>query len=137
MGVVRRRIVHGPAGRHRKAGSKNHTTKRRQPRGTETAADAPERAPATLTRTPPARTLTVEERLRVCFTLVEAVYQVNELAGEYDIIRVDEFAPDEVQDQIPPLMCALRGQLASMKAALPFECLSRPAPDVGDPRGRR
>jgi hypothetical protein len=81
--------------------------------------------------------LSVEERFRVCFTIVDSVHQINELAGEYAIIRVDEFAPDEVRHQIPLLIRALREQLVTLKAALSFDCLSRQAPDVSDAPGDR
>jgi hypothetical protein len=140
MGVARRRVARCQGRDHRTAGTTDRPAKLQAQRtggGADDAQRSTERPSAAVPEMRPPRMVTVEERLRVCFTLVDAVYHVNELAGEYDIIRVDEFAPGEVQDHIPPLMCALRGQLTSIKAALPFECMSRHAPDVTERAGHR
>ena len=77
--------------------------------------------------------ISVEERLRVCFTLIGAIYQVNELAGEHGIVQVEGFAPEDIARQVPVLTRALREQLLAVRRALPFECLHREAP-LGTPR---
>jgi hypothetical protein len=73
-------------------------------------------------------TLSVEERLRICLTLTKGLYHVLEVAGEHEGAALQHFQPSEVLTHIPELTRALRDQLVAVRAALPFECLSREAP---------
>jgi len=80
--------------------------------------------------------LDVEERLRVCLTLTKGLYHYLEIAGEHARARLDNFQPRDVLNQVPELTRALRDQLLAVRAALPFECRSRPAPLTVPPAQR-
>jgi hypothetical protein len=72
--------------------------------------------------------LTVEERLRVCLTITKGLYVLLELAGEHHWVELEGFEPDDVLHKAPELTRSLRDQLLAVRAALPFECMSREAP---------
>ena len=76
----------------------------------------------------PAPILSVEERLRVCLTLTKGLFHLTELAAEHAHAELEHFEPRDVLNHVPDLTQALRDQLLAVRGALPFECLSRPAP---------
>jgi hypothetical protein len=70
----------------------------------------------------------VEERLRVCLTLINGVHCFDDIADAQEHVHFDGIQAEDLRNEIPNLADALRQQVLAIREALPSECLNHEAP---------